>query len=77
MIKVIGASHCAACKAVSSLLDDKNIEHEYLSLDTMSDEEMEQIVKQSGSTSIPQIFFDDGSIQVGFKRDELEQKLSI
>lgn len=67
MIKVIGKRNCSACVATTRILNNKNIEFEYLIFDELCPEEKEYILnlaKLKSKTSMPIIIKDNNVVEL-------------
>lgn len=59
MIKLYGAEWCGPCGHVKTVLNDNNIDYEYINVDDIDASDL-------GIRSIPVIIRDDGDRMVGF-----------
>lgn len=74
-IKVYGTRWCGDTKRAIRVLDQRNINYDWIDID--KDKEGESIVKETnnGNRSVPTIIFPDESILVEPSNQQLEDKL--
>lgn len=76
LIKVFGVTWCGDCRRAQRILNQHNIQYEWINID--HDRVAEQFVIQvnKGFRSVPTIVFPDGSILVEPSNSKLAEKLS-
>ncbi|MDY6826069.1 MAG: glutaredoxin family protein [Bacillota bacterium] len=78
MIKVYALSTCPWCKKVKKLLEDNNIEYDFVDVDLAQGEEQQKALAEveelTGRRSFPVTVINDQVIQ-GFKKEEIEEAL--
>lgn len=74
-------STCPWCNKEKKLLQENNIEFEYVDVDLCNDEDYEEIRKiilgYGGRFSFPAIIIDNKILINGFKEDEIKKSLEI
>lgn len=79
MIKVYALSTCPWCKKVKKLLEDNNIQYDFIDVDLAQGEEQQkalaEVEKLTGRRSFPVTVINDQVIE-GFKKEELKEALS-
>lgn len=78
VIKVYALSTCPWCKKVKKLLEDNNIEYDFVDVDLAQGEEQQKALAEveelTGRRSFPVTVINDQVIQ-GFKKEEIEEAL--
>jgi len=79
VIKVYALSTCPWCKKVKKLLEDNNIQYDFIDVDLAQGEEQQkalaEVEKLTGRRSFPVTVINDQVIE-GFKKEELKEALS-
>ncbi len=74
-------STCGWCKKLKKLLNENNIQYEYLDLDKCSKEDQKKAVDQLKSRKLPVAFpitiINDKKVIQGFKKDRLIEALGL
>ena len=72
-------STCGWCKKTRMLLEDLEVEYDYIYVDLTTGAEREEAVetleKFNPEVSFPTLVIDDSEVIIGFKMDEIEDKL--
>lgn len=78
MIKVYALSTCPWCKKVKKLLEDNDIQYDFIDVDLAQGEEQQKALAEveelTGRRSFPVTVINDQVIE-GFKKEELEEAL--
>ena len=75
MILLYGSRGCSHCGEVHRFLEENEIEFEFY--DVMEDrEKAKELVEKTGTEEIP-VFEINGEFVIGFKKDEIKEKLGI
>lgn len=72
-IKIFTWSYCPFCQNAKKLLQEKSIDFEEIVLDN-DEKKLEEIRKQTGQRTVPQIFIDETFIGGYSELEELSQK---
>jgi len=72
---VYGTPSCPNCGLVRQYLDSRDVNYDYIDL-TKDNKKADDLVKRSGSLSIPQIEI-DGKIIIGFSKTQINKHLGI
>lgn len=72
-IKIYTWSYCPFCQNAKKLLEEKNIDFEEIVLDNKQTE-LEQLRKQTGQRTVPQIFIGQNFIGGYSELEDLDQK---
>lgn len=80
-VKAFTLSTCGWCKKMKKLLRDLEVEYEYVDIDLVTGEELEQVRKElrkyNPRMSAPTLVVDDGKdVIIGFNEDEVRRCLS-
>ncbi len=72
-------STCGWCRKTRLLLESLNIEFKYIYVDLLKGEERSEIIneveKWNSKLSFPTVIINDKDVIVGFKEDEIREKL--
>jgi len=72
-------STCGWCKKVRMLLEDLEVEYEYIYVDLTFGDEREEAVKElekfNPDVSFPTTIINDTDVIIGFEEEEIESKL--
>lgn len=75
-LKLYALSTCGWCKKTKKLLNDLGVSYDYVFVDTLTDEEQDEITiemeKYVSDISFPLIVINDGNCIQGFKEDEIK-----
>jgi glutaredoxin len=78
-IMLYALSTCAWCKKTKDLFDELGLEYQYIFVDQLDDDEMEEVVKElkkwNPRCSYPTIVINEKVTIVGFKEDEIREVL--
>lgn len=78
-VVLFALSTCGWCKKTRMLLEDMGIEFNYIYVDLLSGDERSEVVnevqKWNSQLSFPTVVINDENVIVGFKEDELKEKL--
>ncbi len=79
-VKIYTLSTCGWCKKTKELLKALEIEYEYIDVDTLEGEDLDnarsEVKKYNPRGSYPTLVIDNGKhVIVGFKEDEIKEKL--
>lgn len=78
-VVLFALSTCGWCKKTRMLLEDMGIEFNYIYVDLLSGDERSEVVnevqKWNSQLSFPTVVINDEDVIVGFKEDELKEKL--
>ena len=78
-IKLFALSTCGWCKKTKELLNGLGVDYHYVFVDLVPDEEKEEVMneikKWNPDTSFPTVVLDNKKCIVGFKPDELKERL--
>ncbi|WP_020588148.1 glutaredoxin family protein [Desulfobacter curvatus] len=79
--KIYGLSTCSHCKAARKLLDECNIEYEYVQVDDFKGDERKKLLKEikelNPRCSFPTIEIDKHTVIVGNKQNDIKKALGI
>lgn len=79
-IKIYTLSTCSHCKATKKLLNDLNIEYEFIDVDLLEGEErkaiLEDVRKLNPQCSFPTILI-GGEVIVGYREDKIKEALGL
>ncbi|MEF8847557.1 MAG: glutaredoxin family protein [Candidatus Thermoplasmatota archaeon] len=78
-IMLYALSTCVWCKKTKRLLDDLDVEYNYIFVDKLDGDKKEKIKKEikkwNPKISFPTIVFNDKKCIVGYKKDEIKKAL--
>jgi mycoredoxin len=75
-IKFYGATWCPDCNRAKQVLDDRQVEYEYINLEENPDAADEVVRINNGYQSIPTIVFPSGKVLIEPSNEQLTQALS-
>jgi len=80
-VLVYALSTCSWCNLTKKLLNDNNVEYEYVNVDQCSDSDKEkirtEITARGGRLSYPAVIVDDRKIINGFQKDDILEAIGI
>jgi glutaredoxin-like protein NrdH len=80
-VLIYALSTCAWCKKTKQLMNDNNIEYEYIDIDLCNSKEQEEIkkdiTKRGGSIGFPCIIIDNKKLITGFREDKIREALEL
>lgn len=80
-ILLYALSTCGWCKMTKAFLKDKSVEHEYVDVDKLSNEDREivnkDIKQHGGRLAFPTIIIDEKTLITGFKKDQITKALQL
>jgi mycoredoxin len=76
MIKVYATTWCGDCKMAKKVLDERQIQYEYIDIDQVPDAAALVQEINGGFRTVPTILFPDGRVLVEPSRVELEAALA-
>jgi glutaredoxin len=72
-------STCVWCKRTKKLLKDNDVEYAYTDVDLRDEKDQERIkndiYRRAGRLSYPAIIIDDDTLIMGFREDEIRERL--
>lgn len=78
-ILMFAISTCMWCRKTKKLLGELGVDYDYVDVDLLPDEEKEEVEKKIGkwnpSVSFPTIVIDDKECIVGFRPEEIKEKI--
>jgi glutaredoxin-like protein NrdH len=79
-VKIYTISTCGWCKKTKELLKDLDVQYEYVDVDKLSGEDMneafEEVKKYNPNRTYPTIVIDHGKhVILGFRDEEIKEKL--
>lgn len=78
-VMLYALSTCVWCKKTKRLLSDLGVKYSFIFVDKLEGKEREEVVselkKYNKRGSFPTIVIDDDKVIVGFKEDEIKEKL--
>lgn len=79
-ILLFALSTCGWCKKVKDLLDELNVEYDYIYADLTQDEERQELLvelkKYNNKTSFPTLVINKDKTIIGYSPDEIKELLS-
>ena len=80
-VLIYAISTCAWCKITKKHLNDNKVEYEYIDVDLCSDKDRQairkDIEKRGGEPNYPIIIVDDKILINGFRKDKINEALSL
>ena len=80
-VKLFALSTCVWCKRTRKLLDDLKVAYEYLYVDLLNEDEkqraMEEIKKWNPACSFPTMVVNEDKCIIGFKPEQIREKLKV
>jgi len=80
-VKLFALSTCIHCKNAKKYLDDNNIEHDSIYVDTLQGDERKdtiaEVKKHNPACSFPTLLIDGDRVVVGFRKDEIKEALGL
>ena len=74
-------STCVWCKRMKKLLQENNVEYEYIDIDLCSEDDRqkirEDIQKRKGRLTYPTLIIDDTTLITGFREPAVKEALEI
>lgn len=78
-VLLFALSTCGWCKKVKDLLDELNVEYDYIYADLTHDEEREELLaelkKYNNKTSFPTLVINEDKTIIGYSPDEVKELL--
>ncbi|WP_048192249.1 glutaredoxin family protein [Methanobacterium sp. SMA-27] len=72
-------STCGWCKKTRALIEDLNVDYEYVYVDLLNGKEREEVVemvkKWNPQVSFPTLIINDSKTIIGFKEDEIKEAI--
>jgi len=79
-VKLFALSTCVWCRKTRNLLDENQVEYEYVYIDQLLDSEREttlnEMHKLASDEAFPTIYI-NGEVVVGFKEEEIKKALGL
>ncbi|MCL2687253.1 MAG: glutaredoxin family protein [Methanobrevibacter sp.] len=78
-VVLFALSTCGWCKKVRMLLEDLEVEYDYIYVDLTTGDEREEAVKAlekfNPDVSFPTLIINDSDVIIGFEKEKIESKL--
>ncbi|MGC9325186.1 MAG: glutaredoxin family protein [Desulfomonilia bacterium] len=80
-VKLYTLSTCSHCKATKKLLNDNNVQYEYVDVDLLDMLErariLEEVKQFNPRCTFPTIIIDGSTIIVGYREDDIREALDL
>lgn len=80
-VKLYALSTCIHCKNTKKYLEERNVDHDSVYVDTLEGEERKQTIaevkKHNPACSFPTMVIDGERVIVGFRKDEIKEALGL
>lgn len=80
-VRMYALSTCIWCKRTKQLLNDNDVEYEYVDVDLADKEDYdkirEEILNKGGSLAFPVLIIDDNRLINGYRVEEIKEALEI